>query len=103
MDTTTTQEEKGGSLKMLQAMVGIGVICALLIVLSYEGTLPRVQRLRAAALEKAIFKVIPGTVRTQAFVYEAGKGLNLARCRNWICGICRIRRGGNAARDSYTC
>ena len=48
--------------KMLRAMVGIGVLCALLIVLVFEGTLPRVERLRAEALEKAIFKVLPGTV-----------------------------------------
>jgi electron transport complex protein RnfG len=42
-------------------MVGIGVFCALLIVLTYEGTLPRVTHLKAEALEKAIFKVVPGT------------------------------------------
>jgi electron transport complex protein RnfG len=55
------------SKKMLFAMVGIGIISALLIVTTYELTLPRVQRLKAEALEKAIFKVLPGTVNTQAF------------------------------------
>lgn len=58
---------------MLRAMVGIGVLCALLIVLTYEGTLPRVQRLKAEALERAIFKVVPGAVETVAFQYD-GKG-----------------------------
>ena len=53
--------------KMLLAMVGIGIISALLIVTTFEVTQPRVQRLKAEALEKAIFEVLPGTVNTQAF------------------------------------
>lgn len=56
-----------GSKKMLLAMVGIGIISALLIVTTFELTLPRVQRLKAEALEKAIFEVLPGTISTQAF------------------------------------
>jgi len=52
---------------MLLAMVGIGVISAFLIVMSFELTLPRVTRLKAEALENAIFEVLPGTVNTQAF------------------------------------
>lgn len=55
------------SKKMLLAMVGIGIISALLIVSTYELTLPRVERLKAEALEKAIFEVLPGTYNTQAF------------------------------------
>ncbi len=58
------------SWKMLQAMVGIGVMCALLIVVTYEGTLPRVKRLRAEALEKAVFRVIPGSEKSKIFVLE---------------------------------
>jgi electron transport complex protein RnfG len=56
-----------GNTKMLRAMLVIGIISALLIVLAFELTLPRVQKLKAEALEKAIFKVLPGTVSTQAF------------------------------------
>lgn len=51
-------------------MVGIGVLCALLIVLTFEGTKPRIAKLRAEALEKAIFKVLPGITQTKA--YELG-------------------------------
>ena len=58
------------SFHMLRAMVGIGAICGLLIVVTYEGTLPRIEKLRAEALEKAIFKVIPGIVETRAYAYE---------------------------------
>jgi electron transport complex protein RnfG len=53
---------------MLVAMVGIGVLCALLIVLTYEGTKPRIENLRAEALQQAIFKVIPGIETTETFI-----------------------------------
>lgn len=58
------------STKMLTAMVGIGTMCALLIVLTFEGTLPRVTRLKAEALEKAIFKVVPGTTKTATYAFD---------------------------------
>lgn len=48
-------------------MVGIGVLCGLLIVITYEGTLPRIERLRAEALQQAIFRVVPGIVETQPY------------------------------------
>jgi electron transport complex protein RnfG len=56
-----------GSKKMLIAMVGIGVVCALLIVFSYEGTFGRIERLKAEALEQAVFKVLPGITKTGIF------------------------------------
>lgn len=69
MNETTTVPTVGptNSGKMLQAMVGIGVLCALLIVLTYEGTFDRIEQNKAEALEQAIFKVLPGTATTQAF------------------------------------
>ncbi|MCB0558374.1 MAG: FMN-binding protein [Lewinellaceae bacterium] len=57
----------GNSLKMLQAMVGIGIICALMIVLTFQGTAPIIKVKKAEALEKAIFKVLPGIDKTQTF------------------------------------
>ncbi len=60
-------QKPANSTKMLRAMVGVGIMSALLIVLTFELTLPRVQRLKAEALEKAIFSVLPGTVRIEAF------------------------------------
>ncbi|MEO1260993.1 MAG: FMN-binding protein [Bacteroidota bacterium] len=73
---TTYQSNSASSGKMLRAMVGIGILCALMIVLTYEGTLPRVTRLKAEALERAIFKVIPGTEKTSAFRYEENNGFS---------------------------
>ncbi|MGB5820868.1 MAG: FMN-binding protein [Saonia sp.] len=64
---TIEKQKPSSSIKMLRAMLGIGTISALLIVSAFELTLPRVQQLKAEALEKAILKVLPGTVRTQAF------------------------------------
>ena len=55
------------SFKMLRAMVGIGILCALMIVLTFEGTFARIERLKAEALEKAIFKVIPGITKSETF------------------------------------
>ena len=57
-------------MKMLIAMVGIGLLCALLIVLTYEGTKPLIDMLRAEALQQAIFKVVPGITSTQTYVLE---------------------------------
>lgn len=63
------------SSKMLTAMVGIGIICALLIVFTYEGTKPRIKKLKAEALEKAIFKVIPGSIKTKTFQFNMDTSL----------------------------
>ncbi|MCB0373124.1 MAG: FMN-binding protein [Muricauda sp.] len=72
-------QNPANSKKMLLAMVGIGIISAFLIVMSFELTLPRVTRLKAEALEKAIFEVLPGTVRTQAYgVNTNGELIELA-------------------------
>ena len=72
-EPATILNQGTSNLKMLQAMVGIGVICALLIVLTYEGTLPRVEKLKEEALQKAIFQVIPGAERTETFILDHGK------------------------------
>lgn len=64
------------SMKMLRAMLGIGIVCALMIVLTYEGTLPRIERLKAEALEKAIFKVIPGIASTRAYYLNENNGFS---------------------------
>ncbi len=71
---TIPQNTNTSIMPMLRAMVGIGVLCALLIVLTFEGTLPRIERLKAEALEKAIFRVLPGTVATKTFQLDQNNG-----------------------------
>ena len=65
------QAAPANSWKMLQAMVGIGILCALLIVLTFQGTLERIENNRAEALEKAIFNVIPGISKKKTFMIGA--------------------------------
>lgn len=64
------------SMEMLRAMVGIGLLCALLIVLTFEGTLPRIERNKAAALEQAIFKVLPGITQTATFYLDQNQNFS---------------------------
>ena len=71
---TIPQNTNTGSMPMLRAMVGIGGVCALLIVLTFEGTLPRIEKLKAEALEKAIFKVLPETVTTKTYQLDQNNG-----------------------------
>ncbi|MCB0281887.1 MAG: FMN-binding protein [Calditrichae bacterium] len=56
-------QKPSNSIHMFRAMVGIGLLCALLIVVSYEYTLPVIKHNKAVALEKAVFQVIPGAVK----------------------------------------
>lgn len=44
---------------LLRAMVGIGMLCALVIALIFQVTMPIVTQNKAEALEQAIFKVLP--------------------------------------------
>jgi electron transport complex protein RnfG len=69
--TRTANISTSSSPKMFRAMVGIGVLCALAIAMTFQGTLPIIEQNRAEALEKAIFKVIPGAVSMQAFQLTA--------------------------------
>jgi len=79
MSTSTNQTTNttSSNSKMLTAMVSIGAICALLIVLTYESTLPRINQLKAEALAKAIYKVLPGAVDTRTFQLNQNNGFDL--------------------------
>ena len=68
---------------MYRAMVGTGVICALLIVAAFLYTLPVIERNHAAALERAVLQVVPGAVTFRRHdleqpvyaAFDAGGGL----------------------------
>jgi electron transport complex protein RnfG len=70
----TYQVQSASSAKMLRALVGLGVLCALLIVLTYEGTSERIAKNRAEALEKAIFQVLPGIGSRQSYTFDSERG-----------------------------
>jgi electron transport complex protein RnfG len=52
---------------MYRSMVGIGVVCGLLIVIAFQWTSPIIQRNKAEALQRAIFRVLPAARASQAF------------------------------------
>ena len=53
---------------MVRALGGVGILCSLLIVLTFQATLPVIEKNKAAALEQAIFKVLPGATQKAVFV-----------------------------------
>ena len=57
------------SLSLIAALTGVAVISGLLVVLTYQVTLPRIAENQRVALEKAIFTVLPSaTVRSNLLV-----------------------------------
>lgn len=56
---------------MYRALVGIATLCALLIVGVYLVTRPVIDAKRAAQLENAVFRVLPGAVRKSQFYLSA--------------------------------
>lgn len=65
--TTIMVPEKSNDKKMIFAMASIGIICALLIVVTFEGTKTTIEENKAKALEAAVFQVIPGITKTKTF------------------------------------
>jgi electron transport complex protein RnfG len=59
----TKIEKPASDLKMFRAMVGVGVLCALLIVVTFEATFDTIKQNKIEALEKAVFKVLPGATK----------------------------------------
>jgi len=56
---------------MLRTMGGVGIICALLIVFTFQTTLPTIKKNKAEALKKAVFNVLPGSVSKATFKLNA--------------------------------
>lgn len=59
--------QSAGSIRMVAVMGGIGLLCGVLIVVTYQTTLPRIEHNKAQALERAIFEVVPGATRKVVF------------------------------------
>lgn len=62
---------RGETWSMVRAMVSIGVACGALIVVVFTLTRPVIERNRTAALERAIFEVLPAATRSATFVLGA--------------------------------
>lgn len=55
--------------KMIFTMAGIGLVCAILIVLTYQWTFAAIKQNKARYLEQAIFEVLPNTSEKITFNY----------------------------------
>ena len=64
------QPKQASTWHMYRAMVGIGLLCGLLIVTVYQFTLPIIKRNEAAALERAIFQVLPEATNSATFRFN---------------------------------
>ena len=58
---------------MIRALAGIGLMCALLIVGTYESTFEIIKKNKAEVLERAIFKVLPGAKSKATFILKDGR------------------------------
>ncbi len=58
---------------MIRALAGIGLMCALLIVSTYELTFDIIKQNKAEVLERAIFKVLPGAESKAIFIVKDGQ------------------------------
>jgi electron transport complex protein RnfG len=64
----------GESLRLVATLTVAGLVSGLAIVLAYRWTLPAIRAHQAAALERAVFEVLPGAERMERRVWD-GSGL----------------------------
>ena len=62
--------------QMIRSLGGIGVVCSLLIVLTFQATLPVITRKKAEALERAVLRVLPGATTRATYAIDAGGRLH---------------------------
>lgn len=65
-------------LRLIATMAGAGAIAGLLVVVAYTSATPIILAHRTAATERAIYDVLPGTVRYET-LYRTGAGLTTTR------------------------
>ena len=59
--------EPPNSWHMIRTLGGVGILCSLLIVFTFQATLPVITKNKAEALERAIFNVLPGATTRASF------------------------------------
>lgn len=71
-DTQTVQlEPRGGSpWHMYRAMVGLGLVCAVIIVSVFQFTLPVIKQNKLALLQEALYRIFPNAVEFQRYQYD---------------------------------
>jgi len=71
--TPFTAEKAPSTLRLAGTLFLAGLLSGLIIVVGYRGTLPRIEANQAAALQRAVFEVVPGVVRMEPMVLRDGK------------------------------
>jgi len=67
------QPKAANSFHMIRALGGVGILCSLLIVSVFQFTKPIIEKKKAIALERAIYKVVPGASAQLTFeIKDAG-------------------------------
>ena len=64
--------QRASSLKMISTLGSVAMVSGLLIVCTYQVTLPGIKANRRAALESAVFKVLPGAETSRTFLIDDG-------------------------------
>lgn len=72
------EEKPAAAWPMYRALVGIGMLCGLLIVFVFAGTRPVIEANRAAALERAVFAVLPAATARLTFALNPAGGFTPA-------------------------
>ncbi len=60
-------------LRLVATLTIAGLFSGLSIVIAYRTTLPRIQANQRAALERAVFEVLPGTTRLERYSWDGSK------------------------------
>lgn len=79
--------EPPNSWHMVRALAGLGILCSVLVVLTFQMTLPVITKNKAEALQRAIFKVLPGArTRATLTLTPAGKlvGVEADAVGDWL-------------------
>jgi len=75
----TPGNNSAASWPLYRALVGVGMVCGLLIVSVFVLTGPVIARNEAAALQEAVFQVLPGAVARQSFTLGEQNSFRPAR------------------------
>jgi Na+-translocating ferredoxin:NAD+ oxidoreductase subunit G len=71
--TQPAQPAATSGARMVVTMGTLGLVCAVLIVAAFRFTLPAIERNKAAALERAVFEVIPAATTKVVFAEKDGR------------------------------
>lgn len=64
------EPQRGNPWHMYRAMVGIGLVCAFIIVSVFEVTLPVIKQNKLELLQKALFQIFPAAKDFQRYQYQ---------------------------------